>query len=264
MSACAALRLLIVDDEPLARLRLRQLVQASSDPPVQVVGEAGHARGCIEVLANAEVDAVLLDIRMPGEDGLALAAALRQRPSPPAIVFVTAHEGHALRAFELEALDYLTKPVQRDRLQQALRRVQAWRNGPAAVQAPAAAKATQPAPASTPSDVLVIHDRQRVLRIPMTEIVLARATQKRVTVTTLTREHVIDGSLNDLEQRLGDGFVRVHRSTLVARHAARELQLRAPGATPDEGWAVHLMPTDLWVPVSRRLLPAVRRALGVS
>jgi two-component system, LytTR family, response regulator AlgR len=262
----APLRVLIVDDEPLARLRLRQLVQACSDPPVQVVGEAGHARACVEFLAGEDVDAVLLDIRMPGDDGLALAAVLRQRPRPPAIVFVTAHEGHALQAFELEALDYLTKPVQRERLQQALRRVQGWRAGAAAQpSAPAVGAWTAPARTQPPvaaADVLVIHDRQRVLRIPLAEIVLARASQKRVTITTLTREHVIDESLAELEQRLGDGLLRVHRSTLVARHAVRELQLRAPGATPDEGWAVRLMPADLWVPVSRRLLPAVRQILG--
>lgn len=262
MNASAALRVLIVDDEPLARLRLRQLLQACSDPPVQVIGEAGHARACIECLAGEDVDAVLLDIRMPGDDGLALAAVLRQRPQSPAIVFVTAHEGHALQAFELEALDYLTKPVQRERLQQALRRVQAWRSSQAVAQPqPPAAGSTLPV---APAGVLVIHDRQRMLRIPLAEIVLARAGQKLVTLSTLTREHVIDESLAELSQRLGDGFVRVHRSTLVARHAMRELKLSAPGAAADEGWSLHLMPIDLWVPVSRRLLPAVRQALGVS
>jgi two-component system, LytTR family, response regulator AlgR len=250
------LRVLIVDDEPLARLRLRQLLQTLAEPAVLVVGEAGHAQACISSLAGAPADVVLLDIRMPGENGLALAEVLRRLPSPPALVFVTAHEGYALQAFELEALDYLTKPVQRDRLQQALRRVRAWQLGRGTALPPPPAASQQDAP------VLVIQDRQRVLRIPLSEIVLVRAAQKRVTVTTRTREHVIDESLVDLEKRLGAGFVRVHRSTLVGRQAVRELQRRAVGAAPDEGWAVHLMPLDQWVPVSRRLLPAVRRALG--
>ena len=254
------LRVLIVDDEPLARLRLRQLLAQCRDPAVQVVGEASHASQALEWVSRDETDLVLLDIRMPGEDGLQLARRLKALANPVAIVFVTAHESHALEAFELQALDYLTKPVQLPRLQQALRRVQ-----PRAGSQPAAPAAAGPAQGTSrlaaEAAALVINERQRTLRIPLAEIVMARARHKLVSLLTLTREHVIDESLADLEQRLGSGFIRVHRHTLVARHAAREL-VRRSGQTVEEGWYLRVMPGEHWVPVSRRLVTAVREALA--
>ena len=116
------LRLMIVDDEPLARLRLRGLL-ADLALPVNVAGEAGSAAEALHLLSRGPVDAVLLDIHMPGSDGLALARRLRQCDPAPAVVFVTAHAEHALQAFEIEAVDYLTKPVRRARLEEALGRV---------------------------------------------------------------------------------------------------------------------------------------------
>jgi two-component system response regulator AlgR len=180
------------------------------------------------------------------------AEALQRLPRPPAVVFVTAHGDHALRAFDLDAVDYLTKPVQRERLAAALRRVQQRRHGPP----------SGPAPLDG-VPVLVVSDRQRTLRIPLDEIVQARAQAKHVVLRTLTREHVLDESLAELEGRMGAGFIRVHRNAIVARHAVRELQRRSdPGA--DEGWAVRVMPGDEWVPVSRRQVAAVREALAVG
>ncbi len=261
MSAQAPLRILIVDDEPLARVRLRHLLQQMVDPVCDVVGEAGHAQQTKQLMQHQICDAVLLDIQMPGLDGLRLAQQLPLAPGalkPPAVIFVTAHAEHALRAFELQALDYLTKPVQAARLQQALRRVaQALVD-----RAPSQALAHQPQPDVAQAGMLVIRDRQRLLRIPLAEIVMARAGHKLVTLATLTREHVIDESLADLELRLGDGFVRVHRNALVARSAAREL-VRCSGEGLEEGWVLRVMPGDVWVPVSRRLVAAVREALGV-
>lgn len=250
------LRVLLVDDEPLARLRLRGLVQALADPACAVVGEAGDADEALMQLRQVAADVVLLDIRMPGRDGLRLAAALKSLPSAPAVVFVTAHAEHALKAFELEALDYLTKPVRRDRLAAALQRVQqrvAQRAG-----------VTPAAPAERP--MLVLTERGRVLRLPLAEVLYFKADQKYVTVRTASHVHIIDDALSDLEQRVGEGFLRVHRNALVALQAIRALELRPgdDGEGGSEGWAVRVAPLDEWLAVSRRQVAAVRAALAVG
>ncbi len=247
---------LIVDDESLARARLRSLLETGAEVPVQVLGEAENAEQALVAVREhgAALDVVLLDIRMPGRDGLQLAAALRLLERPPAVVFVTAHGHHALRAFDLDAVDYLTKPVQRARLQAALHRVRE-RRYPAAV--PSAA-----APLETP--LLVVAERGRVLRLPVTEVLVLKAEMKYVTLRTATRSYVLDDSLSDLESRLGEGFLRIHRNALVARSAVRELQHRSEPATEggEPGWAVRVAPIDEWLPVSRRQVAAVKEALG--
>jgi two-component system response regulator AlgR len=250
------LRVLLVDDEALARLRLRGLVQALADPVCTVVGEAGDADEALMQLRQLAADVVLLDIRMPGRDGLRLAAALKSLSSPPAVVFVTAHAEHALKAFELEALDYLTKPVRRDRLAAALLRVQ-QRVAQRAGVAPAA-------PAERP--MLVLTERGRVLRLPLAEVLYFKADQKYVTVRTASHVHIIDDALSDLEQRVGEGFLRVHRNALVALQAIRALELRPgdDGEGGSEGWAVRVAPLDEWLAVSRRQVAAVRAALAVG
>lgn len=139
------LRVLLVDDEELSRLRLRTLLADCVDPAAQVVGEAATAAAALHWLALHAADVVLLDIRMPGMDGLALAARLRAMPQPPRVIFVTAHAEHALAAFEVEAVDYLTKPVRRLRLQEALARVAQRLGG--ALPATAPAPLAEPAPA---------------------------------------------------------------------------------------------------------------------
>lgn len=252
------LRLLIVDDEPLARLRLRGLV-ADAARPAAVVGEAGSAAEALHLLAREPVDAVLLDIHMPGVDGLALAQRLRQISPPPAVVFVTAHAEHALQAFELEAVDYLTKPVRRSRLDEALGRV-AQRLGRRLAGVPVAPFA----PFAQVAPVLVVSDGGRMLRVPVPEIVYLKAEQKYVTLRTRDRSYVLDDALADLEERLGAAMVRVHRNALVARSALRALDRRAitcDGEDGGEGWAVRLAPHDDWLAVSRRQLSAVREAL---
>ncbi len=268
------LQLLIVDDEPLARLRLRALVQdlQATLPPGAgwvVAGEAAGADQALQQLSQQPVHALLLDIHMPGQSGLQLARALRAMPDPPAVVFVTAHAEHALQAFELEAVDYLTKPVRRERLAQALQRVQdrLLRAAPAPDSAATAA-------------VLVIHERGRVLRLPVAELLYFRADQKQVLLRTTFASYVVDDSLADLEERLrqlqpaGRGFIRVHRNALVALSALRELQLRqtvgvdaadaADAAEISEGWAVRVAPLDEWLAVSRRQVSAVKAALGAA
>ena len=257
------MNVLIVDDEDLARLRLRALLQALPEFDVNVVGEAGDAAQALAQLNTHEVDAVLLDIRMPGltpHEGLHLAARLRAMPQPPAVIFVSAHAEHALKAFELEAVDYLTKPVRSERLRNALQRVQQRLQPLSTMQA-----VLQDAPA------LVVSDRGRVLRLPLPEVLVLKAGQKYVTLRTPGREYVLDDSLAELEQRLaalGGKHLRIHRNALVARHAIRELALREAAEPGEEGsddgggWAVRVAPLDEWLSVSRRQLAAVRVALA--
>lgn len=253
------MNVLIVDDEDLARLRLRALLQALPEFDVNVVGEAGDAAQALAQLNTHAVDAVLLDIRMPGltpHEGLHLAARLRAMPQPPAVIFVSAHAEHALKAFELEAVDYLTKPVRSERLRNALQRVQQRLQPLSTMQA-----VLQDTPA------LVVSDRGRVLRLPLPEVLVLKAGQKYVTLRTPGHEYVLDDSLSELEQRLaalGAKHLRIHRNALVARHAIRELALREaaePGEEGGDGWAVRVAPLDEWLSVSRRQLAAVRAAL---
>ncbi len=255
-----AMKLLLVDDEALARLRLRSLIEglATATPPLraEVVGEVGDATAALALLQHTAVDAVLLDIRMPGEGGLQLAARLRQMQVPPAVIFVTAHTEHALKAFELEATDYLTKPVRRERLQAALQRVEQR-----LLLARPRFTGDDGMPAPPPEPVLVVTDRGRTLRIPLSEVLVLKAELKYVTLRTAEHSHVLDETLTDLELRLnelGGDFLRVHRNALVARRAIRELELHSDAV---DGWAVRVAPLDEWLAVSRRQVAAVRAAL---
>lgn len=241
------LRVLVVDDEPLARLRLRSLLAA--EPDVEVAGEADSADAALAWLRSHAAELLMLDVRMPGRSGVALASALKRLPAPPAVVFVSAFAEHAVDAFDVDAVDYLTKPVRRERLQAALQRVR-----------------QRLAPASTMSGalpeepVIVVQDRGRVRRVPIAEVLYLKAELKYVTLRTATQSLLLDEALADLEQRLGGGFVRVHRNALVARRAVRALE-RRNADDGDEGWAVRVAPADEWLAVSRRQLPAVREAL---
>jgi two-component system response regulator AlgR len=250
------MKVLIVDDEPLARLRLRSLLDGLSEPATTVVGEAGDADAALLVLNQTPADLVLLDVAMPGRDGLKLAQALKALPRPPAVVFISAHAQHALAAFDVDAVDYLTKPVRRERLQAALERV--------AARLPAA-----PVALAVAEPVLVVSDRGRVLRLPVRDVLYLKAEQKYVTLRTEQHTHVLDDALSDLELRLGPAFLRVHRNALVAVQAIRALELRAgaddgEGAGESEGWAVRVAPLDEWLAVSRRQLAAVRAVLQIN
>lgn len=242
-----ALRVLVVDDEALARARLRTQLEAAQ--PACVVSEAEQAAQALVQIAQEPCDLVLLDIHMPGLDGLGLAAQLRTLPEPPAVVFVTAHVEHALQAFELEAVDYLTKPVRLERLQLALqkvdrllqaRRAQAWLQD---------------------DDYLLLQDRGRTERLPLAEVLYFKAELKYITVRTRTHSHLHEASLSELEQRFGERYLRIHRNALVARKAMRSLE-RHDDSVDGEGWAVRLHGVDDILAVSRRQVAAVRAALA--
>ncbi len=242
------LQVLLVDDESLARARLRTLLDDCRQPAACVAAEAGNATQALELLRRQRFDLVLLDVRMPGADGLALAQALRQLPEPPPVVFVTAHADHAVQAFEVEAVDYLTKPVRLERLLQALQKVERLQQ---------AARAGTP---DTPFDTLVIQDRGLVVRLPLAEVVYLKAELKYVTVRTASRSYILDGSLAELEERYAGLFLRIHRNALVAVRALRALE-KHDDPQEGEGWAVRLDGVDERLSVSRRQLPAVREAL---
>lgn len=258
-AASAVQRVLIVDDEALARSRLALLVQECTEPRCVVAGECVNAWQARQWLQAQQADIVLLDIQMPGPSGTALAADLQQLPRSPAVVFVTAHSEHALAAFDLDAADYLTKPVKRERLAAALQRA-----ARRAAARPGEAAATAEPP------VLVVSERGRLARIPLAEVLYLKAELKYVTLRTRERSWILDDSLTDLEQRLGERFLRVHRNALVARDAVRLLEHRRMIEHDDEGggneigWAVQVAPVDEWLAVSRRQLSAVREALAAS
>ena len=245
----AALQLLLVDDEPLARSRLRNLLADCAAPQATVVAEAGNAAQAMEQLRRQPIDAALLDIHMPGADGLALAQALRALPQPPVVVFVTAYAEHAVTAFELEAVDYLTKPVRLERLQMALQKIERALQG------------RQGAAPATDEEVLVIQDRGRTERVPLTEVLYFKAELKYITVRTAARSYILDGSLSELEERHTAQFLRVHRNALVSRRAVRALE-KHYDPEEGEGWAVRLNGIEESLAVSRRQLSAVREALA--
>ncbi|MBG9390013.1 LytR/AlgR family response regulator transcription factor [Caenimonas aquaedulcis] len=242
-----ALQVLVVDDEPLARMRLRTLLGDCSAPPAIVAGEAGNAAQAMDFLRRTECDAVLLDVHMPGADGLTLARALKAMPTPPAIVFVTAHAEHAVAAFELEAVDYLTKPVRLERLQAALEKIERRAQG-------AGAGTALP-------EILLIQDRGRTERVPIDEVLYFKAELKYITVRTAARSYILDASLSELEERHAARFLRVHRNALVARRAVRALEKHFD-PEEGEGWAVRLNGVEELLAVSRRQLSAVREAIS--
>ena len=251
MTSNVTLKVLIVDDEALARARLRTLLGDCKAPAARVEGEAANATQAIELLRRQPVDVVLLDIHMPGADGLTLAATLRSMPSSPAVVFVTAHAEYAVQAFELEAVDYLTKPVRLERLQQALQKVE---------RITLMNKWLEP---DLLEDVLVIQERGRTERVPLSEVLYLKAELKYVTVRTLAKSYILDGAISELEEKYPTQFMRIHRNALVARRAVRALEKHFD-PQEGEGWAVRLIGVEELLTVSRRQLGAVREAIEMN
>lgn len=246
-----ALRVLVADDEPLARARLRRLLAACRDPEAIVLGEAADGAEVLTQLGRAPVDVVLLDIAMPRLDGMSVAERLQAQPNAPVVVFVTAHAEHALQAFELDAADYLTKPVRQERLQAALEKARRL------------LRARSRNADDGAIDSLLITASGLVKRVPLSEVLYLKAELKYVTVGTAHESYVLDGSLNQLEADYPDYFLRVHRNTLVVKRAIRALQRRLD-ADGNECWVVRLGGVDEAFSVSRRQVAAVRATLGQS
>jgi two-component system, LytTR family, response regulator AlgR len=248
-----ALNVLIVDDELLARNRLRTLLGDCTEPKASVGGEAQNATEALVWLNKTQFDAVLLDIHMPGDDGLALARAIKSLQYQPAIVFVTAHAEHAVEAFELTATDYLTKPVRLERLQNSLQKIERFRQS--------IRRLGPKNHIEKSTETLIIQERGITQRLPLGEVLYLKAELKYISVRTALKTHILEGSLNDLETRYANHFLRVHRNALVAIHAIRALEKHLD---PDEGecWAVRLVGIDEVLTVSRRQLVAVKEVIS--
>jgi len=242
------IRIFIADDESPARDRLKELLgDIAAELQTQVVGEAANGLEAIERVPSSGAEVLLLDIQMPGMGGLEVARHLATLEHSPAVVFVTAHDRHAVEAFDLNALDYLMKPVRAERLAAAIRK------------ATVPEKASLANAANAPREYLSVAARHRIALVPVRDIVFLRAEQKYVTVRTREREHLLEESLVALERELADRFVRIHRNCLVARAAIRGFE-RNPG--DDEAqWLVVLEGVSDKLPVSRRQWPTLRSLL---
>lgn len=243
------LKVLLVDDEVLARHRLRTLLADCTVPVIDVLAEAANGPQAIAALKQGAFDLVLLDVRMPGMDGVQLAQTISAMAEPPSIVFVTAHAEHAVQAFDVAAVDYLTKPVRLERLKQALQKVERL------VQSKLAQTA------NFAGDMLIIQDRGRTERVPLGEVLYLKAELKYITVRTAARSYILDGALNELEEKYAKQFMRIHRNALIARRAVRALE-KHYDAEEGEGWAVRLNGISELLAVSRRQLSAVRDAIA--
>ena len=242
------LKVLIVDDEALARSRLRTLLGECTEPTVSIEGEVDNAAKAMAHVQHHPVDVVLVDIHMPGADGLTLARALQALPDPPVVVFVTAYAEHAVQAFELDAADYLTKPVRLARLQASLQKIERL------------AQYKRRLEPDLAEEVMVIHERGRTERVPVSEVLYLKAELKYITVRTAARTYLLEGSLGELEEKYKPRFLRIHRNALIARGAVRALE-KHHDPQEGEGWVVRLHGLDELLLVSRRQLAGVREVM---
>ena len=204
-------RILIVDDEAPARRRLRDLLDDCREQfPLMIADEAANGVEAIEIINKGGVDIVLTDIRMPVMDGLEVARHIAKLVTPPKLIFVTAFDQYAVKAFELNAIDYLLKPIRQERLLAALSKAIAIK--PA--QAEAIAEAAQ-----ARRKHLSIHERGKIVLVPIEDVLYLKAELKYVTVRTAQKEFLLEESLTKLEEEFAALFTRIHRNTLVATKA---------------------------------------------
>ncbi len=235
-------RILIADDEAPARARLRDLLDECRESfPLAIVDEARNGREVLDVLNREKIDIVLLDIRMPEIDGMEAARHIAGMADPPAIIFTTAFDSYAIKAFEVNAIDYLLKPIRVERLLMALGKTRA---------APPISRQALDAASNMPRRHLSVHERGKIILVPIADVLYLRAELKYVTVRTVEREHLVEESLTHLEEEFEDSFVRIHRNCLVARAAIAGFERNAEES--ESGWAVVIKGTGEKLPVSRR------------
>jgi two-component system response regulator AlgR len=247
MSNARPLLILIVDDEPPARARLRELLADIAPAlPLEVAGEADSGLAALAWLGEHVADVVITDIRMPRMDGIELAQHLGSLAQPPAVIFATAFDNYAVQAFDLNAIDYLLKPVRAQRLQTALQKVAQ------------AGHAAEPALAAIGRQVrgggrthLSCQERGRLLVVPVEEVLYFKADLKYVTARTREREYLLDEALTHLEEEFADRFIRLHRAVLVARSAIAGFERAAGDDAEAYGWALVRGVAEK-LPVSRR------------
>lgn len=241
------MKVLIADDEPLARQRLGRLLDDLSEP-VRVVGEAANGTETLRLCERLQPHILLLDIAMPGMDGVEVARHLAELHCPPAVIFTTAYDHYALAAFETSAVSYLLKPVRRDQLWGAVQRARRLTR----VQLAALNEAERPRARTQ----LCARRRGELELVPVASIVYFSADRKYVSAHHLTGELLLDESLKALEDEFGERFIRVHRNALVARRRITALVTDGQGRM-----RVRLKDANKTIEVSRRHLGAVRRLL---
>lgn len=241
------MKVLIVDDEPLARARLRR--QLNSVPNMQVVGEADSGEQALQACGELHPQVVLMDIRMPGVDGLSAALQMAQQADAPAVIFCTAYDQYAIAAFETNAVAYLLKPVSQEKLALAL--AKAERLSAAQINALRPAVAAQP----TRSHISA-KSRRGMELIALADVRYFIADQKYVTVYHRHGEVLIDDTLKELEDEFGARLLRVHRNALVAREHIIGLERVMLGQ-----YRIKLADLEHGPQVSRRHLAEVRQAL---
>ncbi|MEY6432045.1 LytTR family DNA-binding domain-containing protein [Thioalkalicoccus limnaeus] len=243
------MRILVVDDETPARERISQLVD-SLGPDYQVVGEAAEGDEALDFCAEVPVDLVLLDVQMPGMDGLECASHLAKLDPPPAVILVTAYTEYALEAFAHKVQDYLVKPVRLERLRESLERIKI----PTRPQRETMGVSTTSRPPHR--EHLSAHFRGGVKTVAVSEILYLLAEHKYVTVRHTGGELLLDESLKSLEEEFADQFMRIHRNALVSRKRLTGLH-----KAPDGSTLITLDGCTDQLPISRRHLPEVRRWL---
>jgi two-component system response regulator AlgR len=237
------MRILLVDDETLARDRLRRMLE--TDGTHEVAGEAANGSQAVLLCEQLQPDLVLLDIRMPGMDGLETARHFLGLPDPPAVIFCTAYEEHAIQAFDLQAVGYLLKPVRKENLLAALSKT--IRLNRAQLAALAAADDSRRSHISA-------RTHKGIELIAFDDIRYFQADQKYVTVRYGAGEVIVDETLRELETEFEDLVIRVHRNALVSKHHIEALVKDSSGQV-----AVRLQGLDETITISRRHLPAVRK-----
>ncbi|MCG7200800.1 LytTR family DNA-binding domain-containing protein [Marinobacter pelagius] len=239
------MNILIADDEPLARERLRRLV--SSLPGYHVCGEAADGDSTLQKVAELEPDILLLDIRMPGMDGMEAAARLSSLDNPPALVFCTAYDHYAIQAFDVRATAYLLKPVRKEALAEALDRVGRVNR----VQRQQLAEGN-----SHKRDQLAVRTHRGTELIDLGDILYCEADQKYVTIHHRGGETISDYTLKELEASYPDQLLRIHRNTLVGVRFIKALE-----RTGENQNRIILRDRPERLPVSRRHAADVRQWL---
>ncbi|GMR07417.1 MAG: LytTR family DNA-binding domain-containing protein [Gammaproteobacteria bacterium] len=241
------MRILIADDETLARSRVHSLLGEIGGH--DVVAEAANGEEVIEAYNRVTPDLILLDIRMPVMDGMEAAQHLSMLESPPAVIFTTAYGEHALRAFELHAVDYLLKPIRKARLEEALASARSLNKAQLA-----ALKQDQQKPYQRSH--ISVCSRGNVHLIPVANIIYFLAEQKYITVRHTGGEDIIEDSLKSLENEFGDNVLRIHRNALLATAYLEGLEKSRSGQS-----FARLKGCEQRLDVSRRHVAEVRRQL---
>ena len=235
------LRLFLVDDEMPALRRLEDVLHdCASECPIEILGTATNGVSALAQLAEADADAAIIDIQMPQMSGIELARELQSLSQPPAVIFATAFEEYGVAAFEVRAVDYLLKPIRRERLLDALNRVAEMR-----------AAQAQAEPASHARSHFSVTERGRLHLIPVAEARYLKAEQKYITLRTREREYLLEDSLTRLEEEFGSRFVRIHRNCLVARDSLVGFE-KMPSNGGETHWVSVLKDVPERLAVSRR------------